>query len=67
MLPVHAASQSPTKVGLQPGETIPVETAIKAITVLSANDVAVTIAEALGGGNETYFASLMTEKASCPT
>lgn len=60
---VRAAAQSPTKLGLQPGETIPVETAIKAITVLSANDVAVVVAEALGGGNETFFASIMTEKA----
>ena len=60
---VRAASQSPTKLGLRPGEVIPVDTAIKAITVLSANDVAVVVAEALGGGNEAFFASIMTEKA----
>jgi D-alanyl-D-alanine carboxypeptidase len=59
----HASSQSPTKLGLRPGDSVPVETAIKALTVLSANDVAVVIAETLGGGNETFFASLMTEKA----
>lgn len=60
---VRASQQSPTKLGLQPGESLSVDTAIKAIAVLSANDVAVVIAEALGGGNETYFASLMTERA----
>src|SRR5262249_55789612 len=41
---------------------IPVETAIKAITVLSANDVAVLVAEALGQ-SESNFAYLMTDKA----
>ncbi len=60
---LRAAAQSPTKLGLAPGKTISVETAIKAITVLSANDVAVVVAEALGGGNEAFFASVMTEKA----
>jgi D-alanyl-D-alanine carboxypeptidase len=40
-----------------------VETAIKALTVLSANDVAVIIAEALANGSESTVASMMTEKA----
>jgi D-alanyl-D-alanine carboxypeptidase len=39
-----------------------VDTAIKAIVVRSANDVAVAIAEALGG-TEGHFAELMTAKA----
>ena len=58
----HASQQEPTKLAMTPGSTIPVETAIKALTVLSANDVAVVIAEALGGSEEA-FASKMTEKA----
>jgi D-alanyl-D-alanine carboxypeptidase len=58
----HASLQSPTKLYLQPGQSIPVELAIKAITVLSANDVAVTIAENLGG-TESNFAEMMTKKA----
>ena len=63
-LPVsfHASRQKPTKLNLRVGETIPVDTAIKAIVVLSANDVAVVIAEALGG-TEGRFAELMTQKA----
>ena len=45
----HSASQAPSKLGLKPGETIRVETAIRAIVTKSANDVAVMVAEALGG------------------
>jgi D-alanyl-D-alanine carboxypeptidase len=58
----HVAEQEPTKLGLKIGDAVPVETAIKAITVLSANDVAVLIAEALGQ-SENNFAYMMTEKA----
>ena len=58
----HSASQAPSKLGLKPGETIRVETAIRAIVTKSANDVAVMVAEALGG-DEPAFAKLMTAKA----
>lgn len=58
----HAASQSPTKLGLRPGSTIRVEDAIKSIVTKSANDMAVAIAERLGGSEEN-FARLMTRKA----
>jgi D-alanyl-D-alanine carboxypeptidase len=58
----HAAEQHPTKLHLRPGSSIPVDVAIKAIVVRSANDVAVTIAEAIGG-TESHFAELMTAKA----
>jgi D-alanyl-D-alanine carboxypeptidase len=58
----HAAAQAPSKLGLKPGETIKVETAIRAIVTKSANDVAVIVAEALGG-DEASFAKLMTAKA----
>jgi len=58
----HAASMPSTNLNSYAGETIPVETAIKAIVVQSANDVAVAIAEALGG-TESNFAQMMTQKA----
>jgi D-alanyl-D-alanine carboxypeptidase len=58
----HAASQAPSKLGLKPGATIDVDTAIKAIVVKSANDVAVALAEYIGG-SEDQFAVLMTDKA----
>jgi D-alanyl-D-alanine carboxypeptidase len=44
------------------GDAIQVDTAIRAIVVRSANDVAVAIAEELGG-TESHFAEMMTAKA----
>ncbi len=63
-LPVsaQAAAMPATKLWLSAGSSIPVDTAIRALAVRSANDVAVVISEALGG-SEQQFARLMTEKA----
>ena len=58
----HAAAQAPSKLELKPGQTVDVETAIRAIVTKSANDVAVVVAEAIGGTEED-FARLMTQKA----
>lgn len=57
-----AASQSPTKLGLRAGDTIRVDDALRAIAVKSANDMAVAMAEHLGG-SESRFAALMTLRA----
>ena len=46
----------------QPGDTIEVEDAIKAVVTRSANDVAVAISEAVGQ-TEDNFADMMTRKA----
>ena len=58
----HAASQAPTKLGVRAGDAITVDQAIKAITTKSANDVAVALAERIGG-TESRFAALMTLRA----
>ena len=58
----HASQQAPSKLGLMPGQTIAVEDAIRALVTKSANDVAVVIAEAIGG-DEDSFARMMTRKA----
>jgi len=58
----YAASRPPSKLGLKPGAKIRVEDAIKAVVTRSANDVAVVIAEAIGG-SESQFAKMMTDKA----
>jgi D-alanyl-D-alanine carboxypeptidase len=58
----HAAAQAPSKLGLEPGETITVENAIKAVVTKSANDIAVAIAENIAGDEES-FAEMMTRKA----
>jgi D-alanyl-D-alanine carboxypeptidase len=58
----NAARQAPSKLSLDPGETIEVEDAIKALVTKSANDVAVVVAENLAGSEEA-FAEQMTRKA----
>ncbi|PBB91030.1 penicillin-binding protein [Mesorhizobium sp. WSM3864] len=59
----HAAAQPPTKLRFRRGETIDVDSAIRAMVVKSANDVAVAVGEYLGGGSEEQFAAMMTAKA----
>jgi D-alanyl-D-alanine carboxypeptidase len=63
-LPVShwAAEKSPTKLGLEPGSTIAVHDCVLGMIVLSANDAATVMGEALGG-SEQGFAKLMTAKA----
>jgi D-alanyl-D-alanine carboxypeptidase len=58
----NAARQPPTKIGLRAGSTISVDNAIKSLVTKSANDIAVAIAEHLGGSEEE-FARQMTAKA----
>lgn len=58
----NAASKPPSKLGVVPGETIPVSLAVTALAVRSANDVATVVAENLGG-SEAAFANAMTAKA----
>lgn len=58
----RAAAQAPTKLGLRPGETLTVEQAMQALAIKSANDVAVALAEKLGG-SEARFAAMMTLRA----
>lgn len=58
----HAARQAPSKLGLQAGEHVSVETIIKGLVTKSANDAAAAIAEYLGG-SEANFAAQMTNKA----
>jgi len=58
----HAASQPPSKLGLRPGDSLTVEQAIQVIATRSANDIAVALAEKVGG-TEARFAALMTLRA----
>jgi D-alanyl-D-alanine carboxypeptidase len=58
----NAARQAPSKLGFDAGDTIEVQHAIKALVTKSANDVAVAVAENIGGSEED-FADLMTRKA----
>jgi D-alanyl-D-alanine carboxypeptidase len=58
----HAARQEPSKIGFKPGETISVRDAILALITKSANDVAMAVAENVGG-SEDEFAKMMTARA----
>ena len=57
-----AASRSPSKLYLKPGQSISVEQAIYALVTKSANDVATAVSEAISG-TEHNFAKRMTRKA----
>lgn len=55
----RAASQPPTKLGVAAGDQVSVDDALKALATRSANDMAVALAEHIGG-TEQRFAALMT-------
>ncbi len=65
LLPVsaEAASKSPTKLGLRPGDVVAVQDLIFGIVTRSANDAAAVLAEGLGG-SEPAFAEMMNRKAA---
>lgn len=58
----RAASQPPSKLGLAAGQTITVNDAIHSLAVRSANDMAVALAEHVGG-SEARFTAQMTLKS----
>jgi D-alanyl-D-alanine carboxypeptidase len=57
-----AASQSPSKMGLRPGTQVTVENALAMMMVKSANDMAVVLAEGVGGSIDG-FSAIMNEYA----
>ena len=58
----NAAAQQPTKMGFKVGTTVTVDNAMKMLMVKSANDIAVTIAEGVGG-SIAGFADMMNANA----
>lgn len=57
-----AASQSPSKMGLRPGTQLTVDNALKMMMVKSANDMAVVLAEGVGGSIDG-FSVMMNDTA----
>ncbi len=53
-----ASSQAPSKIGLPVGAEMTVETALQALIVKSANDVAMMLAEAVSGSQEAFAARM---------
>jgi D-alanyl-D-alanine carboxypeptidase len=58
----NAAGQPPSRLGLRRNDVITVEQAIRALVVQSANDVAVLVAENMGG-SQARFCANMTARA----
>lgn len=57
-----AASQAPSKMGLRPGTQVTVENALAMMLVKSANDMAVVLAEGVGGSIDG-FSAIMNQHA----
>ncbi|MGQ0457427.1 MAG: serine hydrolase [Hyphomicrobium sp.] len=57
-----AANAAPSKLDLEPGDDIAVGDAIRALITKSANDVAIALAEKIGG-SERNFVKLMNQRA----
>src|ERR1700753_3916445 len=53
-----AASQSPSKMGFRPGTQLTVDNALKMMLVKSANDMAVVLAEGIGGSIDGFSAKM---------
>lgn len=60
----HAASMGGSQVFLEPGETQTVETMLKCISVASANDACVAMAEHIAGSEEEFVAKMNERAAS---
>ena len=58
-----AASQSPSKMGFRPGIQVTVDNALKMMMVKSANDMAVVLAEGVGGSVDG-FSAMMNQTAA---
>ncbi len=58
----NAASQAPSKMGFRPGTVLTVDNALKMLLVKSANDIAVALAESVGGSVDG-FADMMNRSA----
>ncbi len=59
----HAAAEPPSKMGLKPGTVLRLDTALKMMLVKSANDIAMAVAENIGG-SQAAFADRMNAEAA---
>ena len=59
----NASNMGGSQIWFKPGETLTVDECLKAICVVSANDVTMAVAEHIGG-TETNFVKMMNDKAA---
>jgi D-alanyl-D-alanine carboxypeptidase len=62
-MPWYPASQSPSKMGFPPGTQVTIDNALKMMMVKSANDMAVVLAEGVGGSVDG-FSAMMNQTAA---
>lgn len=58
----RSAREEPSRIGLLPGESMSIDEALKSLMLKSANDIAVAIAECIGGSVEV-FVGMMNDEA----
>ncbi len=59
----RAAAQPPAKMYFKPGQKLTLDSALKILIVKSANDIAVAVAEAVGGTQEAFVLRMNSEAA----
>jgi D-alanyl-D-alanine carboxypeptidase len=59
----HSASQPPAKMYLKPGDKMTLDNALKMMLVKSANDLAMAIAETVGGSEDAFVVRMNAEAA----
>ncbi|MDQ0560882.1 D-alanyl-D-alanine carboxypeptidase [Rhizobium mesoamericanum] len=59
----RAAAQPPAKMYFKPGQKLTLDSALKILMVKSANDIAVAVAEAVGGSQEAFVLKMNAEAA----
>ncbi|SER36688.1 D-alanyl-D-alanine carboxypeptidase [Faunimonas pinastri] len=61
VMSANASAQPPSKMGFKPGTKLTLDNALKMMLVKSANDMAVAIAESVGGSEEQFVARMNEE------
>jgi len=59
----HSASQPPAKMFLKPGQKMTLDNALKMMLVKSANDLAMAVAETVGGSEQNFVVRMNAEAA----
>ena len=60
----RATKAPPSRIGIKPGQTVTLEDALKILMVKSANDIAIVVAEGVGGSVEKFAAMMNAEAAA---
>lgn len=63
IISAHAAAEPPSKMGFQPGTVLTLQNAIRIMMVKSANDIAMAVAETIGGSQAGFSARMNAEAA----